>query len=202
VSHEYGVTLLPVPKLWSATIEVHRDEVRQAILEAAEALVAAHGLRGVTMAGLAASAGIGRATLYRYFRDVDTVLDAWHERAIHQHLAQLHEAAHRSTSPFARLEAVLAAYGHIQQQREHGPADTRMHGARHVGRAELHVAALLRQLITECVSSGKVRSDVPPAELARFCMGALTASRAARSRPALKRLLSLIMAGLGVSARP
>jgi AcrR family transcriptional regulator len=50
--------------LWNATIDEHRRTVHAAILDAAAALIAEHGLAGVTMSQIAAQAGIGRATLY------------------------------------------------------------------------------------------------------------------------------------------
>src|SRR5687767_4338176 len=58
-----------VPKLWNETIEAHRREVRDAILDTAAALLDEHGLRSVTMSQIAEQTGIGRATLYKYFSD-------------------------------------------------------------------------------------------------------------------------------------
>jgi AcrR family transcriptional regulator len=56
-----------MPKLWNETIEAHRREVRDAILDNTAALVAEHGLLSVTMSQIAEETGIGRATLYKYF---------------------------------------------------------------------------------------------------------------------------------------
>ncbi len=69
-----------MPKLWNETIEAHSRAVRDAILETTWALVAEHGLRSVTMSQIAEETGIGRATLYKYFPDVEAILLAWHER--------------------------------------------------------------------------------------------------------------------------
>ncbi|HZA80384.1 MAG TPA: helix-turn-helix domain-containing protein, partial [Actinomycetes bacterium] len=80
-----------MPKLWDETIEAHRLQVREAILDTTAALVASHGLRSVTMSEIAERTGIGRATLYKYFPDVEAILLAWHERQITTHLAQLEE---------------------------------------------------------------------------------------------------------------
>ena len=76
-----------VPKLWTDTIQAHRREVRLAVLDVTAALVAEHGLRSVTMSQIAEKTGIGRATLYKYFPDVEAILLAWHERQITGHLA-------------------------------------------------------------------------------------------------------------------
>src|SRR5229473_1582571 len=85
-----GVTYTGVvPRLWNETIEEHRHAVREATLDATAALVAEHGLRSVTMSQIAAETGIGRATLYKYFPDVDAILLAWHKRQVSGHLAEL-----------------------------------------------------------------------------------------------------------------
>jgi len=75
-----------MPKLWDETIEAHRRAVRDATLDTAAALVAERGLRAVTMSQIAEETGIGRATLYKYFPDVEAILVAWHERHISAHL--------------------------------------------------------------------------------------------------------------------
>src|SRR5206468_1028464 len=80
-----------VPKLWSETIEEHRQAVREATLDTTAALVAEHGLTSVTMSKIAEETGIGRATLYKYFPDVEAILIAWHERQITRHLEYLTE---------------------------------------------------------------------------------------------------------------
>ena len=80
-----------VPKLWNQTIEAHRRSVRDAVLDTTVALVTEHGLRSVTMSQIAEETGIGRATLYKYFPDVEAILVAWHDRHVTGHLEQLAE---------------------------------------------------------------------------------------------------------------
>src|SRR5215212_6293583 len=99
-----------VPKLWNQTIETHRREVGDAILDTTLKLVAKHGPHGVTMSQIAEKTGIGRATLYKYFPDVESILLAWHERHIQWHLERLAGIRDRSGDPRKRLEAVLGAY--------------------------------------------------------------------------------------------
>ena len=59
-----------MPKLWHDTIEAHRSAVAGEIMDRTAAVAAAEGLHALTMARVAQEAGIGRATLYKYFKDV------------------------------------------------------------------------------------------------------------------------------------
>jgi AcrR family transcriptional regulator len=63
-------------------VETHRQEVREAILDATGGLVQSRGLLAVTMSDIAEATGIGRATLYKYFPDVEMILSAWHQRHV------------------------------------------------------------------------------------------------------------------------
>ena len=65
-----------MPKLWAHTVETHRHEIREAIQDTTLALVAEQGLRSVTMSQIAELTGIGRATLYKYYSDVESILGA------------------------------------------------------------------------------------------------------------------------------
>ena len=88
-----------MPKLWTETIEEHRRAVRDATLDTTAALVAERGLASVTMSQIAAETGIGRATLYKYFPDVEAILLAWHDRLIARHLRLLAAARDAAATP-------------------------------------------------------------------------------------------------------
>ncbi len=189
---------LVVPKLWSETIESHRREVREAILETTAALVAEHGLSAVTMSQIAEKTGIGRATLYKYFPDVEAILVARHEEQINGHLEQLAEVRNRPGDAGARLEAVLEAYALIAQKRhDHGSELAAvMHRGQHVAHAWRRLSDLIRDLIAEAAKSGAVRDDVAPDELASYCMHALDAAGSLASKAAVRRLVEVILTGL------
>ena len=184
-----------VPKLWSDTIEVHRREVADAILDATAAFVAARGLAGVTMSEIAARAGIGRATLYKYFPDIDAILVAWHERHVAAHLAHLAELRDRPGSALERLETVLHALARISHERHDTELAAMLHGGDHVTRAQQQLVGLVRELIAEGAKAGDLRRDVAPRELAAFCLHALTAASALTSKPAVARLVKVTLAG-------
>lgn len=188
-----------VPKLWTETIEAHRTAVRDATLDAAAALVGRHGMRSVTMSEIAEETGIGRATLYKYFPDVEAILFAWHEREITGHLGQLADARDQAGDASERLEAVLNGYALISHE-SHGHHDAElaasMHGDEHVARAEWQLRNMVRDLLTDAVATGDVRDDVAPDELASFCLHALTAASSLPSKAAVRRLVAVTLAGI------
>jgi AcrR family transcriptional regulator len=188
-----------VPKLWNETIETHRREVREAILDTTIALVEEQGLLSVTMSQIAEETGIGRATLYKYFPDVEAILHAWHEREINAHLGQLAEIRDRPATPGERLAAVFHAYALIARD-SHGHSDTELaaflHRGHQVLRAEHHLRDLIKGLLIEAVDEGNVRNDVATEELASYCLHALAAARTMRSKTAIGRLVDVTLAGL------
>jgi AcrR family transcriptional regulator len=143
-----------VPRLWNATIEQHRQAVRDATLDATAALVAKHSLRSVTMSQIAAETGIGRATLYRYFADVEAILAARHERQIAGHLRELAALRDGAGNARERLDAVLEAYALIQHEHRGSELTSLLHAGKHVARAQRHLTTLIRDLLEEAADSG------------------------------------------------
>lgn len=186
-----------VPRLWTDTVEEHRREVRDAVLDATARLVAERGLTSVTMSKIASETGIGRATLYKYFPDVEAILNAWHERQVRSHLEQLARVRDEAGDAFQRLEAVLEAYALMTFERPHGTELTALlHQGAGIVRAHQQLAELLGNLLSEAARVGGVRDDVAPGELAGYCLHALTAAASLPSEAAVRRLVTLTVAGL------
>ena len=188
-----------VPKLWNETIEEHRREVRAAILNTTASLVTEHGLLAVTMSQIAEETGIGRATLYKYFPDVETILTTWHERQIGNHLEYLSQVRDQADGARERLEAVLEAYALISHE-SHGHHDTELaaflHRDKRVAGAQKQLREMIRGLLTEGAETGDLRDDMAPDELASYCLHALTAASILPSKAAARRLVTVVMAGL------
>jgi len=188
-----------LPKLWNETVEAHRRDVRDAILDTAAALVAECGLRSVTMSQIAEETGIGRATLYKYFSGVEPILLAWHERQITGHLEYLAEVRDDAADAGERLEAVLNAFALIAHE-SHRHHDTELvaflHRDEQVARAQRQLHNMIRDLLAEGAKTGELRDDVTPDELAGYCLHALAAAGSLQSKPAVRRLVTVTLAGL------
>jgi AcrR family transcriptional regulator len=190
---------LGVPKLWTQTVAAHRHEVRHAIMDTTSALASEQGLRSVTMSEIAEKTGIGRATLYKYFPDVETILYAWHQRHIDAHIEHLTEVRDRATAPTERLESVLAAHAlHLHETRGHHGTELAalVHRGDHVAQAERQLKDFIEVLITDAAMAGSVRHDAAPRELAEFCIHAIGAAQDLRSKAAVQRLVSITLGAL------
>jgi AcrR family transcriptional regulator len=151
------------------------------------------------MSQIAEQVGIGRATLYKYFPDVDAILSAWHEREITDHLSHLEEIYGRGGDPVERLADVLEGYAHLGH-RAHGHRESDLaaflHRDERVSAAEWKLRKMITDLIAEGVRARRIRHDVAPEELANYCLHALSAARGLSSKPAVRRLVAVTLAGL------
>jgi len=189
-----------VPRLWTETIEGHRAAVRDAVLDATAALVAERGLRAVTMSQIAAKAGIGRATIYKYFPDVESMLAAWHERQVAGHLEQLARIRDQPGSAGKRLQAVLETLALMSHRHHDSELAALLHRGEHLAEAHRRLSDFIRDLLAEGAEAGEMRGDVAPEELASYCLNALAAASKLPSKAAVQRLVSVILAGLRPSA--
>ena len=186
-----------MPKLWTETIEEHRRAVHDATLDTTAALVREHGLASVTMSQIASATGIGRATLYKYFPDVEAILVAWHDRLIARHLRLLAHVRDAASTPADQLEAVLEAFALIQHQHHDTELPVALlHRGEHVAQARRQLQDLVSDLLAAAVEVGAVRSDIAPGELASYCLSALAAAGSLPTEAAVRRLLAVTTSGL------
>ena len=157
-----------MPKLWNESIEAHRREVRDAILNIAGALATEHGLRALTMSKIAEETGIGRATLYKYFSNVEAILVAWHERQVSHHFAHLAAIGKQAGKAAERLAAVLMAYALISYEHHSTELEALVHRGEHVAQTQKQLSDLLRGLLNEGVKTGDFRDDIASNELAIY----------------------------------
>ncbi len=90
-----------------AAPQAEGDEVSERILDASLELVAASGLRNLTMDDAASRAGVGRMTVYRRFGDRESLVDALAAREAKRCLSELDRAVD-SSLPVA--EGIVAGF--------------------------------------------------------------------------------------------
>jgi hypothetical protein len=106
-------------------------------------------------------------------------------------------------TPGERLAAVLREYATLtRQHRDGSDLAAVLHQGEHVARAHAHLTEFLTALVRAAAERGEVRDDIPPGELAAYCLHALTAASGLPSQAALDRLLAVTLAGLRPVPRP
>lgn len=163
-----------MPRIWADTIDSHRRQVHDAILDATAELILEHGPMSVAMSAIAERTGIGRATLYKYFPDIESILIAWHARDFGDHLAHL---ATLAESPSVTLDDVIA-FVSAQRERhhQHGATDivgTIAHALAGDGAAmpdaiEREIIDALTALMRQLARRKEIRTDLQPEDLARW----------------------------------
>lgn len=86
---------------------VTREEVRDAILDAADRRLARFGYKKMTVDELASDAGIGKGTVYLHFTSKEEVVLSHVDRLVDRLCAQLEEIAQNGEPAGARLKAML-----------------------------------------------------------------------------------------------
>jgi hypothetical protein len=87
---------------------------------------------------------------------------------------------------------VLEAYVSLPRQSPgHHEADfaALLHRDEEVARAQRQLHAMIRDLLVEAAKVGDVSDDVPPEELASYCVHALAGPDTQRSKAAVRRLV-------------
>ncbi len=185
-----------MPRLWSDTVEHHRHQVREAILDTTASLAASEGPLSVTMSQIAEQTGIGRATLYKYFPDVRAILVAWHVRQVTGHLERLADVAGRVADREARLRSVLDAHALMVYEHHGDEFAAFVHQGEHVEHAQQRLSTFVEGVLTAATEAGSVRSDVPVNELASYCLHALAAAATLPSKAAVQRLVDITLVGM------
>ena len=93
-----------MPKIQAATVALHRELRRQQLMEAAMELALASGAESITVAAVAAKAGLARSSIYEYFASsADLVADLVLEE-LDYYTQRLGDAVSGETDPFKRIE--------------------------------------------------------------------------------------------------
>src|SRR6266702_5918797 len=148
------------------------DRTTAAILDAAAHALAEHGSRA-NMADVAAAAGVSRATLYRYYRDREALLDALASHALADAAARLADAALERAPVEEAIERIVRALTAVGERyavllREQVEADP--------SEVERLVAAPMRAVLLRGVESGLFRQDLPAEVLLELFGGTLVAA--------------------------
>jgi TetR/AcrR family transcriptional repressor of mexCD-oprJ operon len=152
--------------------EVLRDRTAAAIIDSAATILAERG-EAASMEEIASSAGIGRATLYRYFRNREELLAAMAAASVQELAARITEA-NLEAVPFEEAIARLAR-GIIATGSKYTALSA--DGAKRTGThpdVDATVIEPIRALFRRAIADGCLRADLPPDVLVDLFSGLIT----------------------------
>jgi hypothetical protein len=76
-----------------------------------------------------------------------------------------------------------------------------VHQDEHIASPEHRLHQIIRDVLVEGINADLVRDDVPPDELANYCLGALTVAGGLRDPVGVQRLVAMTLAGLRPTGR-
>ena len=188
---------------------------RAEIMRAAEELFTSRRFHEVTLDDVVRAAGVGKGTIYRYFRDKD---DLFHQTAMDgfDELCEMLEGAPPGNAPFAEqllnaCEQISAFFAERRQLfRMMQSEEARMHWCR--GEIRRRCAAKRKKLLSavaEIIRKGvrqrRIRDDIPAEIIAGFLLGMLRArARDLADVPESSRPVGLVVSlfSEGARARP
>src|SRR6201991_786250 len=97
-----------MPQIDAPTVAEHRAQQREAILDAAEAILLADGHDALTFRALGERTGLARNSIYRYFASRDDLIAALCERDMPRWLHELEDAMAEADGADARVEAFVS----------------------------------------------------------------------------------------------
>jgi AcrR family transcriptional regulator len=171
-----------MPKISAGSLEEHRAETTDRLLDAWSALVREKGYDGVTLAEVASQVGLARTAIYNYFPDRESILFAWTDREVRRTLDDLEaqveqaETAQEKIRIFVRLELESFTASHLPPGQEviHflGP-QTYQRFMEHIQPVE----EMLRKILLAGITSGEF-ADVDPETSIPMVMACIGSERA------------------------
>ena len=164
-----------MPRIWADTMDAHRRQVHDAILDATAELVVEHGPLSVAMSAIAERAGIGRATLYKYFPDVESILVTWHRREFAEQLERMRALSERADITLEHLREFVRAHRRHHAHGKTAVVGTLAHSIAHsdstiADTIEADIVDILAGVVRGLARRDEVRTDYSPDVLALWIL--------------------------------
>lgn len=199
-----------MPKISASSLSEHRAETVERLVKAFGELVMARGYDAVTLADVAAEAGLARTAIYNYFREREDLLFAWIDQEVARTMDALHEEVMAAPTAAGRLRVFVRSQLASFTDRHLPPGREVAHilGPEAHGRFRSHVEPLEKlgeQIISDGVESGEFTA-VDPADTVAMVLACIGAERGPLStgehdlERATDSVTAFLLRALGVKA--
>ncbi|MFB9312583.1 TetR/AcrR family transcriptional regulator [Nocardioides plantarum] len=184
-----------MPRISAGSVEEHREQVHQRVFDALATLLGERSLDAISMAQLAAAAGLGRTAIYHHFPDKEAVVVAFASHETSRYLEGLRAGLADVEGPVERFRVYVRHQLEAGQQFHMGlgsqlyaalSRDSMLAIRDHV----VEVEQVLRDLLADGVASGDftVEDEAATMSLVHACLSPRTLPPDAVERFVLRAL--------------
>ncbi|GIJ00070.1 TetR family transcriptional regulator [Sediminihabitans luteus] len=155
-----------MPKIIGGSLHEHREQTRQKLFSALSTLMMERGFDAISLADIAAAAGVGRTAVYNHFADKEALLLGFITHETEQYVGTLERALADVDDPVEQLRTYIRQQAQLTRIFHLAPGPDLRTVLSRSTRARLRehaviVEAILRRIITAGVELGEFpRQDV------------------------------------------
>lgn len=147
-----------MPKIIGGSLREHREQTRRRLFDALSTLLSERGFDTITLADIAANAGVGRTAVYNHFADKEALLVAFVADETEQYAEALQRQLSAFDDPVDQLRHYVRAQVQLKHEHHLPGSDLRSLVSRPTqGRLHDHVVAfesVLRGVLTRGIAAG------------------------------------------------
>ena len=169
-----------MPKIIGGSLSEHREQTRHKLFAALTSLMADRGFDAISLADIAAAAGIGRTAVYNHVADKESLLLAFITHETEQWVATLERALEGQDDPVEELRTYVRQHAQLKRVFHLAPGpDLRTVISPETGRRLREhaepVEQILRRILTAGIASGAFAQQ--PVDTTVLLVNACLASR-------------------------
>jgi AcrR family transcriptional regulator len=149
-----------MPKIIGGSLREHREQTRLRLFTALATLMTSRGFDAITLADVAASAGIGRTAVYNHFSDKESLLVGFITRETEEYVATLERSLEAVDDPAEQLRTYVRAQAELKRIYHLAPGPDLRSVLSPATRQRIHthvvlVERLLRRILLAGIESGE-----------------------------------------------
>ncbi|WP_454296690.1 TetR/AcrR family transcriptional regulator [Salana multivorans] len=195
-----------MPKIIGASLAEHREQVRLRLFRALSTLMEREGFDAITLADIAAEAGVGRTAVYNHFPDKESLLLGFIENETSSYMAALEASLEGIEDPVEQLRTYVQQQINLKRVYHLAPGPdlrtvvsraTMMHLRDHI----MVVEVPLRRILTLGIATGRFpRQDLDAVvPLINSCLAARNVPEDGPQRArAIEETVAFVMRAVGV----
>ncbi|GIG25113.1 TetR/AcrR family transcriptional regulator [Cellulomonas denverensis] len=156
-----------MPKIIGGSLHEHREQTRLKLFAALSELMTERGFDAITLADIAAAAGIGRTAVYNHFADKEAMLLGFIMHETEQYVVALEQELDGIEDPTQKLRTYIRAQSRLKRDYHMvSGADLRSVLSRGTQQRVREHVVMLEQVLRRILAAGIDSGDFPPQDLA------------------------------------